>query len=125
MRLLKTLNGVGVAGAALFALTATPALAQDDRQEVYQLDDLTPYQQKMVAACRELAMKKVDEHELEGKPLNETNAMEYAPGDEFELHLAFLGHGNTFFNVTCQVGREGNIVYDDIDETGMPSTGKE
>ncbi|MEC9482139.1 MAG: hypothetical protein UMU75_02285, partial [Halomonas sp.] len=113
MRLLSTLHGIGMAGAALFALSATPAVAQDDPQEVHQLDDLTPTQREMVAECRAQAIREIDAEGLKDKPLNETNAMEYRPGEEFELHLAFLGHGNAFYTVTCQVDQEGTITFDD------------
>ncbi|MEC9483483.1 MAG: hypothetical protein UMU75_09220 [Halomonas sp.] len=122
MQLPTGVNKASFSGAML-TMAAMPVSAQDGH--TIPLDELQPYELKIAEECRELAMQAADGSELEGKPLNETNAMKYVPGEEFELHLAFLGHGNTFFNVTCQISQDGLITYEDIDETGLPSAGVE
>ena len=76
----------------------------------------------LIEKCRSLAMEHSG-HELENKQIKASNLPDYEPGQEYELLVSFLGHGNTFHNVTCHISPEGEVSYKGNDQGGLPSVG--
>nr|WP_297459943.1 hypothetical protein [uncultured Halomonas sp.] len=101
---------VGAIGVALLTLSATTAMAQEWKEHA----------QELVEQCQQQVLQTPEGQELAGNPLRETNAATYKPGEAFELHLSFLGHGNAFHNVTCQVDEQGNVTYESIENATTP-----
>ncbi|WP_227369925.1 hypothetical protein [Halomonas sp. M20] len=99
MQLRSTLF-IGTLGVALFAASA--ALAQDSQDQG----------QKLVEQCHQKALKAREGEELRNNPMSETNASDYESGEEFQLKINFVGHGNSFYNVTCQVDKQGNVTHE-------------
>ncbi|WP_048306970.1 hypothetical protein [Halomonas sp. PR-M31] len=94
------------------ALLATTAFAQDSQDQG----------QKLVEQCHQKTLEAREGDEIRGNPMSETNASDYEPGEEFELKINFVGHGNSFYNVTCQVDKQGNVTHEKTAETGQPKS---
>lgn len=103
---------IGILGMAFLAASSTTALAQESKDQG----------QKLVEQCQQKALKAREGQELRGNPLGETNASDYKPGEEFQLKINFVGHGNSFYNVTCQVDKQGNVTHEKTAETGQPKS---
>ncbi|MCG7601488.1 hypothetical protein MHM84_17095 [Halomonas sp. McH1-25] len=110
------MRGIGL-GAALLMMTTTASAGTAMAIERTPRDD-----QPLVEECRQLAMEHSG-HDLEHKEIKDSNLPEYVPGEEFELRVSFLGHGNTFHNVTCQIDEQGEVSYKDATQEGLPSLG--
>ncbi|WP_136064333.1 hypothetical protein [Modicisalibacter radicis] len=75
--------------------------------------------QQLVEQCRDKTLQSREGKELAGNPTKgENNARSYTPGEPFELHINFTGHGNTVHNVTCQIDEQGRISFKEVDESG-------
>ncbi|HET8790057.1 MAG TPA: hypothetical protein VFM75_02525, partial [Modicisalibacter sp.] len=72
--------------------------------------------------CQQQALQGPAGPALAGNPLDETNVSDYTSGEEYELLINFIGHGNTFYNVTCQVDEQGKVTFDSVEESGQPRT---
>ncbi|SDL16565.1 hypothetical protein SAMN05661010_00922 [Modicisalibacter muralis] len=107
-------RATGAFGVALFALAMTTAMAQESKEKVQG------EAQEVVGQCQQQALQGPAGQALTGNPIYETNAADYEPGKAFELQISFLGHGNTFHTVTCQVDEQGNVTYKGVEETGQP-----
>lgn len=107
---------IGALGIALLVLSATTASAQESKEKANKEGHA------LVEQCQQQALQGPEGQELAGKPLEETNAADYEPGKAFELKINFLGHGNTFHNVTCQVDEQGNVTYEGVEESGQPQS---
>ncbi|SFH52202.1 hypothetical protein [Modicisalibacter xianhensis] len=104
-------------GAALFLMATTASAGTAMAIERTPRDD-----QPLVEKCRQLAMEHSG-HDLEDKQIKDSNLPEYESGKEFELRVSFLGHGNTFHNVTCEVDQQGQVSFKDATQEGLPSLG--
>ncbi|GAB2779669.1 hypothetical protein GCM10027040_02100 [Halomonas shantousis] len=102
---------IGALSLALFA-TATNAAAIERQPKE---------EQPLVRECHQQAMQSPAKEELAHKELKDSNFPDYVPGEEYELRLSFLGHGNTFHNVTCHVDEQGNVTYQEVEQNGLPS----
>lgn len=117
MPLYKDVCRIGL-GAALFTMTATASAATAHAIERTPAEDAPLVQQ-----CYQQAVDSGDDPELEGKQLKDSNYPDYEEGEKYELRLSFLGQGNTFHNVTCQVDEQGNVTFDEVTQEGLPSLG--
>jgi hypothetical protein len=104
-------------GAALFVVATTASAGTAKAIERTPRED-----HQLVEKCRQVAMENAG-HELENKQVKDSNLPEYEQGKEFELRVSFLGHGNTFHNVTCHVSPEGEVHFKNNDQGGLPSVG--
>jgi uncharacterized protein YxeA len=77
----------------------------------------------LVQQCYQKAVDSGEDPNLEGKSLKDSNYPDYEEGKEYELRLSYLGHGNTYHNVTCQVDEQGNVTFEEVTQEGLPSLG--
>lgn len=99
-------------GMLLFAASATTALAEESQGKG----------QELVEQCQQQALQGPKGETLRGKSIEESNAADYQSGEAFELHVDFMGHGNTFHNVTCQVDEQGKVTYEKVEQSGQPQS---
>ncbi len=109
MRSPKLAIGVSLLGLVLPALTISNAWAEVSTEKAQQL----------VEQCRDKTLQSNEGQMLAGNPTKgESDAQSYTPGEPYELHINFTGHGNTVYNVTCQVDAQGKISFKEVDESG-------
>lgn len=109
MRARKLTMSVGLMTLTLPALTTIDAWAEVSTEKA----------QKLVEQCQEKTLQHRDGKKLTGNPVKgESNAKDYKPGEPFELHINFTGHGNTVHNVTCEVDGQGQVSFKEIDQSG-------
>ena len=105
-------------GAALLLVATTASAGTAMALETTPRED-----QQLVEQCHRLAIEHNPDHDLKIKQIYDSNLPDYEQGEEFELLVSLLGHGNTFHNVTCHVSPEGEVSYKGHDQGGLPSVG--
>ncbi|MDW5376596.1 hypothetical protein R6258_06655 [Halomonas sp. HP20-15] len=109
MRSPKLAIGVSLLTLALSALTTINAWAEVSTEKAQQL----------MEQCQKKTVQHRDGKKLTGNPVkSESNAKSYKPGEPFELHINFTGHGNTVHNVTCQIDGQGKVSFKEVDQSG-------
>lgn len=109
MRSSKLAIGISLPSLVLSALMSSHAWAEISAEKAQQL----------VEQCRDKTVQHRDGKELTGNPLKEgNNAKSYEPGEPFELHINFTGHGNAVYNVTCQIDAQGKVSFKEVDQSG-------
>ncbi|WP_456269213.1 hypothetical protein M1D97_02700 [Kushneria sp. AK178] len=116
---MKVHKGMWCAGAVTLAMAGVAQMAQ---ASVEESADVPQQERELVQQCHDAAMESKDGDEFESSRLlmDQQNASDYEKGEEMELHINMMGHGNTVFNVQCHVDEQGSVTYEEFQKGESP-----